>query len=68
MNLLNLAPDIQEEILFLNTDTAERRGICEKSIRRLSSVLLWNEQRAHWTVLIPGTRSRTADSDCRHPG
>jgi hypothetical protein len=51
MNLLNLAPDIQEQILFLKADTAERQGICEQSIRRLSSLLLWNEQRAHWNAL-----------------
>jgi hypothetical protein len=51
MNLLNLAPDIQEQILFLKADTGERPEICEKSIRRLSSLLLWNEQRAHWNAL-----------------
>ena len=51
MNLLNLAPDIQEQILFLKAETAERQGICEKSLRRLSSLLLWNEQRAYWNGL-----------------
>jgi hypothetical protein len=51
MNLLNLAPDIQEQILFLKADSAEQQGICEQSIRRLSSLLLWNEQRAHWNAL-----------------
>jgi DNA invertase Pin-like site-specific DNA recombinase len=51
MNLLNLAPDIQEEILFLKAEAAERRGISEKSIRRLSSVLLWNQQRAQWHAM-----------------
>ena len=51
MNLLNLAPDIQEKILFLKPETAEQCGICEASIRRLSSVLLWSEQRALWQSL-----------------
>jgi DNA invertase Pin-like site-specific DNA recombinase len=51
INLLNLAPDIQEQILFLQAETAEQRGICEQSIRRLSSVLLWSEQRAQWEAL-----------------
>jgi DNA invertase Pin-like site-specific DNA recombinase len=51
MNLLNLAPDIQEQILFLNREVAEQSGICEQSIRRLSSVLLWNEQRAQWGAI-----------------
>jgi DNA invertase Pin-like site-specific DNA recombinase len=51
MNLLNLAPDIQEQILFLGWETAERQGICEQSIRRLSALLLWSEQRRQWTAL-----------------
>ena len=52
MNLLNLAPDIQEQILFLRWETAERCGICEQTIRRMSSLLLWSEQRARWAALI----------------
>ncbi len=51
MNLLSLAPDIQEQILFLKSDTAERHRICEASIRRLSSALHWDEQRARWRAL-----------------
>jgi len=51
MNLLNLAPDIQEQILFLKWETAERCGICEQSIRRMSSLLLWSDQRARWAAL-----------------
>ena len=52
MNLLNLAPDIQEQILFLRWETAERCGICEQTIRRMSSLLLWSDQRARWAALI----------------
>ena len=52
MNLLNLAPDIQEQILFLTSEAAERHGVCEQAIRRLSSLLLWSEQRAHWAALM----------------
>ena len=51
MNLLNLAPDIQEQILFLRWETAERCGICEQSMRRMSSLLLWSDQRARWAAL-----------------
>ena len=51
MNLLNLAPDIQEQILFLKAETAQQRGICEASIRRLSALLRWSEQRAQWEAL-----------------
>src|SRR6266849_8533291 len=51
MNLLNLAPDLQEQILFLKPETSKQCGICEPSIRRLSSLLLWSEQRAQWNAL-----------------
>jgi DNA invertase Pin-like site-specific DNA recombinase len=51
MNLLNLAPDIQEQILFLSSEAAERCGICEQTIRRMSSLLLWSDQRARWAAL-----------------
>ena len=51
MNLLNLAPDIQEQILFLTWETAEQRGIHERSVRQLSSHLSWTEQRSRWQVL-----------------
>ena len=47
-NLLNLAPDIQEEILFLSVEDAERLRISEPSVRKLSAMLDWEEQRAHW--------------------
>ena len=56
MNLLNLAPDIQEQILWLQPETAERCGICEQSIRRLNSLLLWSEQRTQWGALLSGNR------------
>ena len=51
MNLLNLAPDIQEQILFLTWETAEQCGIHERSVRQLSSQLSWTEQRARWQIL-----------------
>jgi len=50
-NLLNLAPDIQEEILFLRSEEAERLRISELSVRKLSAILEWGEQRVHWRRL-----------------
>jgi DNA invertase Pin-like site-specific DNA recombinase len=50
-NLLNLAPDIQEEILFLRPEEAERLCISELSVRKLSAILEWGEQRAQWRRL-----------------
>jgi hypothetical protein len=47
MNLLCLAPDIQEAILFL--PPAFGRGpITERHLRRLSSMIDWSEQRRLW--------------------
>ncbi len=49
--LLNLAPDIQEEILFLPVAEARRLRISEPSLRRLTATLLWNQQREQWRNL-----------------
>ena len=46
--LLNLAPDIQEEILFLPAAEARELRISEPSLRRLTATLLWNQQREQW--------------------
>jgi DNA invertase Pin-like site-specific DNA recombinase len=64
MNLLNLAPDIQEQILFLSSEVAEQCGICEPAIRRLGSPLLWSEQRAQWAAL----KSSLSDDVCSPRG
>jgi hypothetical protein len=41
MNLLDLAPDIQEQILFL----PPLRGLTERNLRRIVSRIDWEEQR-----------------------
>src|SRR5260370_40242218 len=61
MNLRNLAPDIQEEILFLSATFVERCRISESSVRRLSSLLLWREQRARWE----GFNARDRDTEAK---
>jgi hypothetical protein len=49
MNLLHLAPDIQEEILLANRP---QDGLRESTVRKLSGVILWSEQRARWQELV----------------
>jgi len=49
--LLNLAPDIQEEILFLRAEEAQQFRISEPSIRKLTATLLWSQQREQWRNL-----------------
>lgn len=51
--LLSLAPDIQEEILFLPAAEARQLGISEPSMRKLTSTLLWNQQREQWKNMRP---------------
>jgi hypothetical protein len=50
MNLLLLAPDIQEEILALEVP-AGRQPLSERALRRLTESLLWTDQRAMWSEL-----------------
>jgi len=52
MNLLLLAPDIQEEILFLPRTLSGRDPIRERHIRPLTNVLDWRKQRRLWKQLL----------------
>jgi hypothetical protein len=48
MNLLNLAPDIQEDILFLPITLRGRDPIREIHVRPIAAVLDWRKQRKIW--------------------
>lgn len=48
MNLLNLAPDIQEAILFLPNTTKGRDPILERDLRSVAAVAHWHRQRKMW--------------------
>ena len=48
MNLLQLAPDIQEEILSLPRTTQGRDPIRERMLRPIAAVLDWRKQRRMW--------------------
>ena len=49
MNLLHLAPDIQEQILSPAAPLIELR---ESAVRKLSSIVLWDDQRVRWQELL----------------
>lgn len=51
MNLLNLAPDIQERLLFLSKPQTGRDPITEKSLRPLAAEPNWETQRKLWRGL-----------------
>ena len=48
MNLLLLAPDIQEQLLLPESTTA---NVCEPHLRRIADVEDWTEQRSRWASL-----------------
>lgn len=54
MNLLHLAPDIQEEILFLPLTTEGRDPVHEHMLRDVTSAVSWREQRRRWAALRVG--------------
>ena len=52
MNLLNLAPAIQEEILFLARTEHGRDAIILADLQPIASVMSWPEQRRMWAQLV----------------
>lgn len=48
MNLLNLAPDIQEEALFLPPTERGRDAISERDCRPIAAEWDWRKQRRMW--------------------
>ena len=51
MDLTLLAPDIQEEILFLPRTTAGRDPLKEKAVRAIAAVHHWHRQRKMWASI-----------------
>ena len=51
MNLLNLAPDIQEALLFLPRTLKGRDSIRERDVRPIAAVSHWHRQRKMWRKL-----------------
>ncbi len=51
MTLLNLAPDLQEEILFLPRTEHGRDAFTEMDVRPIAQTLDWRKQRRMWAAL-----------------
>jgi hypothetical protein len=51
MRLNYLAPDIQVELLYLPPVPTGRYPISETAVRRIASLLSWDEQRREWKRL-----------------
>jgi hypothetical protein len=56
MNLVNLAPDIQEQILFLPATEAGNSPLTETAVRKIACQPLWNRQRTQWQQLLKDAR------------
>ncbi|MDP6447689.1 MAG: hypothetical protein QF805_28080 [Pirellulaceae bacterium] len=51
MTLLNLAPDLQEQVLFLPRTEHGRDAIKETDVRPIAQTLDWRKQRRMWAAL-----------------
>ena len=49
MNLLNLATDIQEDLLALQSSDKGRDWATERNLRAMASVTDWRKQRRMWS-------------------
>lgn len=58
MNLLHLAPDIQEELLFLPRIERGKDRIQERHLRPIASVPDWRKQRRMWRELQEAIRPK----------
>lgn len=56
MNLLHLAPDIQEAILFLPRVEQGRDPITERDLRPVAAMPDWRKQRAAWGPIASAMR------------
>lgn len=57
VNLLNLAPDIQEEILFLPRVLEGKEPITEHQVREITGEADWQLQRMNWSTKNCATRN-----------
>ena len=66
MNLLNLAPDIQEYLLFLPPTTLRRDPISERHLRDVAKLVDWSQQRTLFSRLCPDYAQHTMDLQPSH--
>ena len=51
MDLANLAPDIQEELLFLPSAKTGKDAITERDLRPITRYMDWQSQRRLWRTM-----------------
>jgi hypothetical protein len=60
MNLINLAPDIQEAVLFLPRTESGRDPIHLRLLQPIASTLEWKKQRRMWRELLAARGAASA--------
>jgi hypothetical protein len=59
MNLIHLAPDIQEQLLFLARIERGRESIHLRLLQPIAVVTNWKQQRSLWAVLVRNSSTGT---------
>ena len=59
LNLLNLAPDLQEQLLFLQRPARGRQSLTLRHVLTVVAALDWHEQRRRWRKLRRATPARS---------
>ena len=67
MNLILLAPDIQEEILFLPRVQSGRDPVREHAVREIAALVDWRRQRARWTRTAALAKPAPPDAGATRP-
>lgn len=66
MSLLHLAPDIQEQLLFLPRVQRGEEPILELEVRKIAAVPDWRKQRRLWSNYYQLARRASAQEACEH--
>ena len=59
LSLLNLAPDLQEQLLFLQRPAHGRQSLTLRQVLTVAAAIDWHEQRRRWRKLRRGTPARS---------
>lgn len=58
MNLLLLAPGLQEQVLVMKPDARGRDPVSERQLRHVVAASVWEEQRRRWAAILRGETRR----------
>ena len=59
LSLLNLAPDLQEQLFFLQRPARGRQALVLRQVLTVAAALDWQEQRRRWRRLRRGAPARS---------